>query len=200
MGINPICGQRAMQSMQARCQEELSSLVQMEQRKNQDSASSVSGENIQRIEKTKLGEQEKIQEKRQPSFDVKKRFDTFEYHPEMQTAGIYELSRDGEGNPVLKLDAPEENVPAATHEEGDKPQIVKTTVNTDAVDREIENLKKLLSQTKKQLSATNDVQEKSLLEKKASSLEAEIKQKDSEAYRRQHGKITEQKVVSKIGE
>lgn len=197
MGINPICGQRAMQSMQARCQEELSSLAQkMEQRKNQDGASSVSDENIQRIEKTKLGEQEK----RQPFFDAKKRFDTFEYQPEAQMAGIYALSRDGEGNPVLKFDAPEENVSAAIREEGDKPQIVKTTVNTDAVDREIENLKKLLSQTKKQLSATNDVQEKSLLEKKASSLEAEIKQKDTEAYRRQHGKITEQKVVSKIGE
>ena len=68
------------------------------------------------------------------------------------------------------------------------------------MDREIEKLKKSLSETKQQLSSANDPKEKELLNNKLSQLEAELRQKDNDTYRRQHMQITEQKVVSKIGE
>lgn len=165
---------------------------------------------ISRLEQQKISETPQITSKnvqvdsKNLSLNVNKRFDTFEHQPESQAVGVYELSHDEEGKPVIKFDDPSketaEKAPATNSEDGEKPQIVKTTVNTDAVDREIEKLKRSLSETKQRLSSTSDPKEKELLNNKLSQLEAELKQKDSDTYRRQHGQITEQKVVSKIGE
>lgn len=164
----------------------------------QQDASSVQSEKVQDIEKASLEKQAEL------SADLKKRFDTFEHQSESQTAGVYELSHDEEGNLVIKFDDPSkagmQKGPNADPENGEKPQIVKTTVNTDAVDREIEKLKESLNKTKQQLSSTSDPKEKEMLENELSQLEAELKQKDSDTYRQQHGQITEQKVVSRIGE
>lgn len=167
----------------------------------QQDASSVQAEKVQDAEKAGM---EDLPAAKHPSADWKRRFDTFEPQAEPQTAGVYALSHDEEGKPVIKFDDPAketaEKTPNPDPEDGAKPQIVKTTVNTDAVDREIETLKKSLAETKQQLSSTSDPKEKELLEQQLSQLEAALKQKDSEAYRRQHGQITEQKVVSAVGE
>lgn len=162
---------------------------------------SVSSEKVQDIEKAMKEEQIA---KKEPSADLKKSFDTFEHQSELQTPEVYALSHDEEGNPVIKFDdAFKEGVKKSTNadsEDGEKPQIVKTVINTDAVDREIEKLKQSLSETRKQLSSASDPKEKELLENKLSKIEVEIKHKDNDTYRQQHMQITEQKVVSRVGE
>ena len=175
--------------------------AQVAKEEKQEDSSVVRSKEVQDVEKLILEDQ--LKSKDQP-LDIKRRFDTFEHQPESQATGVYELSHDEEGKPIIKFDDPSketaEKTPNINSEDGEKPQIVKTTVNTDAVDREIEKLKKSLSETKQQLSSTNDPKEKELLNNKLSQLEAELRQKDNDTYRRQHGQITEQKVVSKIGE
>ena len=51
-----------------------------------------------------------------------------------------------------------------------------------------------------QIAATKDEKEKQALQTKLEQVKAELKMKDNDAYRRQHMQITEQKVVSRIGE
>lgn len=175
--------------------------VQVAKEEKQEDASTVNSKEIQDVEKAVLENQLKSTDQ---SLDTKRRFDTFEHQPESQVTGVYELSHDEEGRPVIKFDVPSkdtvEKAPATNSEDSEKPQLVKTTVNTDAVDREIEQLKSSLNETKQKLSSTSDPKEKELLNNNLSRLEAELKQKDSDTYRRQHGQIIEQKVVSKIGE
>ncbi len=168
---------------------------------DQKDVSSVQSEKIQDMEKAILEEQAAAEES---SAARKKRFDTFEHQPETQKAGLYELSHDEKGNAVIKFDDPakdsESKLPNENHEDAEKPQIVKTTLNTDAVDHEIEKLKQSISETRQKLSSASDPKEKESLENKLSQLESEVKQKDNDTYRRQHMQITEQITVSKVGE
>ncbi len=137
------------------------------------------------------------------SYDIKKRFDTFEHQPKSETSGIYAVSHDVDGTPTIKFDdVVKEGIQASPHtnaENENKPKLVKTTVNTDAVDREIEKLKKTLQETKQKLSSANNPETKEVLQNEIQALEAELKQKDNDTYRRQHMQITEQKEVSNFG-
>ncbi len=167
--------------------------VQNAKEEKQVDSSIVSSKEVQNVEASILEDQLKSEDQ---SLDIKRRFDTFEHQPESQATGVYKLSHDEEGKSVIKFDDPsketEENVPNVNSKDGEKPKIVKTTVNTDAVDREIEKLKKSLGETKQKLLSTSDPKEKELLNNKLFQLEAELKRKDSDTYRRQHGQITEQ--------
>lgn len=77
---------------------------------------------------------------------------------------------------------------------------MKTTGNTDQVDREIENLKQTKTQMEQKIAAAKDEREKQVLKTRLEQVKAELRMKDNDTYRRQHMQITEQKVVSKIGE
>ena len=77
---------------------------------------------------------------------------------------------------------------------------MKTTGNTDQVDREIENLKQAKTQMEQKIAAAKDEREKQVLKTRLEQVKAELRMKDNDTYRRQHMQITEQKVVSKIGE
>ncbi len=85
-------------------------------------------------------------------------------------------------------------------EQGEQPIIMKTTGNTDQVDREIENLKQTKTQMEQKIAAAKDEREKQVLKTRLEQVKAELRMKDNDTYRRQHMQITEQKVVSKIGE
>ncbi len=174
-------------------QKQIENLEKQRAEKQQD-ASSVQTEKVQDVEQA-------IQKS---SADLRRRFDTFEHQSEAQTAGVYAFSRDDQGNPVIKFDDASkegsQETPSTDSQDSSKPQMVKTTVNTDAVEREIEKLKKSFSETKQRLASASNPREKEVLEHKLSQLEAELKQKDNDTYRRQHMQITEQKVVSEAGE
>ena len=93
-----------------------------------------------------------------------------------QSAGIYRLSHDEDGAPKIEFDRPEE--------------AEETTTNTDAVDREIQALKRKREQLEQQLNAAADPAEARRLEQQLAKTESELRQKDNDAYRRQNAVIS----------
>ena len=150
-------------------------------------------------------EQKKQQEGRNTSsVELKKRFDTYEVQPQQQSVGVYQVAHDEEGHQIIQadenLETVQEQSEAQPQDEGEKPIIVKTTGNTDKVDREIEKLKQTQAQLEQKIAAAKEPKDKESLETQLAQVEAELKLKDNDTYRRQHMEITEQKVVSKVGE
>ena len=93
-----------------------------------------------------------------------------------QSAGLYRLSHDENGTPKIEFDRPE------TAEE--------TTTSTDAVDQEIQALKKKREQLEQQLNAAEDPAQARKLEQQLAQTESELQQKDNDAYRRQNAVIS----------
>ena len=157
-------------------------------------------------------EQQNGQESRNASsVEMKKRFDTYEAQPQQQSAGVYQVAHDNEGRQIIQVDkswetaqdqlkAEPQDDSEKPNNEGEKPIIVKTTGNTDKVDREIEKLKQTQAQLEQKIAAAKEPKDKESLETQLAQVEAELKLKDNHTYRRQHMEITEQKVVSKVGE
>ena len=89
-------------------------------------------------------------------------------------SGLYHMGKDENGKPKVLYDDPK-----------------KVTGNTDAVDREIEKLKKLKQQLEQQIrNAFGDEEKTRELEKKLAQVESELSQKDNDTYRRQHAVIS----------
>lgn len=150
-------------------------------------------------------EQQKGQEIRNTSSnDIKKRVDTYEAQPPQQSAGVYQVTHDENGRRIIQVDESCETAQgqpkAKPQDESEKPNIVKTTVNTDKVDKEIEKLKQTQTQLEQKIAAAKEPKEKEKLEAQLAQVNAELKAKDNDTYRQQHMEITEQKVVSKVGE
>ena len=150
-------------------------------------------------------EQQKGQESRNTSSnDIKKRVDTYEAQPPQQSAGVYQVTHDENGRRIIQVDESCETAQgqpkAKPQDESEKPNIVKTTVNTDKVDKEIEKLKQTQTQLEQKIAAAKETKEKEKLEAQLAQVNAELKAKDNDTYRQQHMEITEQKVVSKVGE
>ena len=150
-------------------------------------------------------EQQKGQESRNTSSnDIKKRVDTYEAQPPQQSAGGYQVTHDENGRRIIQVDESCETAQgqpkAKPQDESEKPNIVKTTVNTDKVDKEIEKLKQTQTQLEQKIAAAKEPKEKEKLEAQLAQVNAELKAKDNDTYRQQHMEITEQKVVSKVGE
>lgn len=93
-----------------------------------------------------------------------------------QSAGLYRLAHDEDGTPRIEFDRPEDTV--------------ETTINTDAVDQEIQALKKKQETLKQQLNAAADPAEAENLEKQLAQTESELRQKDNDAYRRQNAVVS----------
>jgi predicted RNase H-like nuclease (RuvC/YqgF family) len=150
-------------------------------------------------------EQQKGQESRNTSSnDIKKRVDTYEAQPPQQSAGVYQVTHDENGRRIIQVDESCETAQgqpkAKPQDESEKPNIVKTTVNTDKVDKEIEKLKQTQTQLEQKIAAAKEPKEKEKLEAQLAQVNAELKAKDNDTYRQHHMEITEQKVVSKVGE
>lgn len=110
-------------------------------------------------------------------------------------AGIYSVERDENGNPVVVFENPEKPSqespdPAKPPAEGEKPVIEKCTVNTDRVDAEIKKLKEQLQTIQKQLSQAENAEEQEALKKQLTTIEAELRAKDNDAYRKQNATYT----------
>ena len=124
-------------------------------------------------------------------------------------SGLYRMGQDENGNPKVLYDDPkkasgadkngESGVKANSPEKEKKAEQPKiksggreddeeeVTGNTDAVDREIEKLKKQKQQLEQQIrKASGDEEKTKELEKKLSQVERELSQKENDTYRRQH--------------
>ena len=156
-------------------------------------------EKQQTTERTSTVSSEKAPQPKEASYAIEKRFDTFTHQPKPEPSGRYTVSHDADGAPTIKFDEiakeQEQPSPNTDTENENKPKIVKTTVNTDAVDREIDKLKKTLQETKQKLASANSPEEKEVLQNQIQTLEMELKQKDNDTYRRQHMQITEQREI-----
>lgn len=178
---------------------------QLEQIKENDKLSEDEKEKrIANIEQqiVQLEQQKAKESSKDSSIEIKRRFDTYEAEEPQQSAGLYKVTHDENGQQIIQVDKNQQDSQpeAEPQNEGEKPIIVKTTGNTDKVDREIEKLKQTQTQLQQKIAATKVPEEKESLEKQLAQVEAELKLKDNDTYRRQHMEITEQKVVSKIGE
>lgn len=108
-----------------------------------------------------------------------------EFVPEDKTglehSGFYEPV-SGEDGPGLRFDAPEDEAKPSDKAE-------QTTMNTDRVDRELEKLRAEQEKLSGQLrSASPEDAEK--LQKRLSRIQNELRQKNTDAYRRAHAVIS----------
>ena len=143
-----------------------------------------------------------------------------EYVPEepREPSGLYWMGRDEDGQPKIFFDDPEraadaptqpENAPdarkpdapeaeepeqanqGAKGPEGKKDKGETWECNTDKVDREIEKLKKQQQELEQRLGTETDEAKIKDLEHQLAQVEQELKQKDSDTYRRQHAVYTQ---------
>lgn len=99
-------------------------------------------------------------------------------------SGLYRMGQDENGNSKVLYDDPKKS--GGTDGNGEE-----VTSNTDAVDREIEKLKKQKQQLEQQIKAASGDEEKvTELERKLLKVERELSQKDNDTYRRQHAVIS----------
>lgn len=131
---------------------------------------------------------------------------TDEYIPseKQEPSGLYRLGRAEDGSPKIFFDDPERDAPEGAPEpdkagDGKKPpengkpgrkeEVCKG--NTDQVDREIKRLRKRREELAAQLRTERDPAKAGALERKLAQVESELRQKDNDAYRRQHTQFTQ---------
>ena len=110
-------------------------------------------------------------------------------------SGLYHMEQDENGNQKIifvtaKREEAESEQPKVKsgRREDDAEEV---TGNTDAVDREIEKLKKKKQQLEQQIrKASGDEEKTKELEEKLAQVESELAQKDNDTYRRQHAVVT----------
>ena len=135
-----------------------------------------------------------------------------EYVPEepQEPSGRYWMGKDEDGQPKIYFDdrsqaadapkqpedAPEAEEPkqagqGAKGPEGKKDKGETWECNTDKVDREIEKLKKKQQELEQRLNTETDEAKIKDLEHQLAQVEQELKQKDSDTYRRQNAAYTQ---------
>lgn len=111
-----------------------------------------------------------------------------EYIPseEDEPIGLYKLSEDEEGNPMIEYDKAEDgNSPKKADGDNSKEKSNTTTCNTDKVDEEIKRLKEKQEQLEQKLRSAESENARRL-EQQLKSVSAELAQKDNDTYRRQN--------------
>jgi len=147
-------------------------------------------------EKIQISAAEKNQETEKPSKTIPVPKDEYisSEKSDNRPSGLYSVKRDENGNPKVIFDNPKKS----EKKENERKQEIdpknasdnkaeKCTTNTDQVDREIKNLKNKRQQLKQQIiSQADDDKKIQQLKQKLAQIENELKQKDNDAYRRQH--------------
>lgn len=125
---------------------------------------------------------------------------TDEYVPEEkeEPSGRYWPGRDEGGQPRIYFDAPKDAAgsekpdggPAAPEPEKGGQAEERCTGDTGGVDREIQRLRKKRQELAQRLDAETDGEKSRELERQLAQVERELRQKDNDAYRRQHTRFT----------
>ena len=126
-----------------------------------------------------------------------------EYVPEekREPSGRYWPGRDGDGQPRIYFDdpqraadAPEEPAAGSEQDRGSKApekkdrenKAERCTGDTGKVDREIEKLKRKRAELEQRLNTERDEAKREELERQLAQVEAELRQKDNDGYRRRN--------------
>ena len=105
--------------------------------------------------------------------------------------GISKVQKSEEETRVRRLNpAMDEYVPEKPAPEQGNGEDGKCVCNTDKADREIEQLKRKKAELAQRLSTETDEAEIRDLERRLAQVERELKQKDSDAYRKRHSTFT----------
>lgn len=130
--------------------------------------------------------------------------DTYVPEEKQEPSGRYWIDKGEDGTPKVYFDAPAQAAPTPSEQQngtdkavggsGEKAEQKKASgkgeeicrSSTDKVDREIEKLKKKLEELQRQLASETDETKRQVLEQKLSQVTQELRQKDNDAYRRQH--------------
>ena len=125
------------------------------------------------------------------------------YAPEErgESAGLYRMTRDEEGNPVLVFDDPKaaEKEEAAREKEAEaeekkaeeeEARTHTTTINTDRVDREIEELKEQVEELEQRLHYGGSLVDAEKVEQELTFAKIELHLKDNDTYRRANAQVT----------
>ena len=136
-----------------------------------------------------------------------------------EASGRYWMGKDEDGQPKIYFDTPERAADAPKQPEGapdakklnaDAPEAEEPDQagqgakgperkkdkdevwegNSDKVDREIEKLKRKQQELEQRLNTETDEAKIKDLERQLSQVEQELRQKDNDAYRRQHAQVT----------
>ena len=142
-----------------------------------------------------------------PRRSLKRTMDEYIPEEKQEPTGRYWLGKDADGQPKIYFDDPdraanapqkqdelpdtdspdkdrEADAPGKKAANGRKAEICRGS--TDAVDREIEKLKKKKEELERQINSETDDTKIKELEKKLVQVESELRQKDNDTYRRQH--------------
>lgn len=142
-----------------------------------------------------------------PRRSLKRAMDEYVPEEKQEPAGRYWQGKDADGQPKIYFDDPdraadapqkqdelpdtdspdkdrEADAPGKKAANGRKAEICRGS--TDAVDREIEKLKKKKEELERQINSETDDTKIKELEKKLVQVESELRQKDNDTYRRQH--------------
>ena len=130
-----------------------------------------------------------------------------EYIPEepQEPSGRYWMGKDGDGQPKIYFDDPEQAADepkqlecepdqadqGARGPEGKKDKDEVWMCSTDKVDREIETLKKRREALAQRLHTETGEARSKDLERQLAQVERELRQKDSDTYRKQHSVLTQ---------
>lgn len=101
--------------------------------------------------------------------------------------GLYKLSEDEDGNPIIDFDKAEDgrnSSPEKSKNDDPEKKTESCTCNTDKVDREIKRLKEKQEQLEQRLRSAEGEAARQL-EKQLESVSAELALKDNDTYRRQ---------------
>lgn len=111
--------------------------------------------------------------------------------PVREASGLYQITHDEDGTPRIRFDAPQEDEDASDSPKPSAPEdrAETTTCDTDKVDREIENLRKIVERLERQLQVVTDGERAEKLEKQLEQAKQELQQKDNDTYRRQHAEF-----------
>lgn len=124
------------------------------------------------------------------------RFDRYEHdeNAAAPSAGLYRVEADELGNASVVFEPPTDPDADTAPSSGGKPEdeTAQTTVNTDQVDQEIERLKEERAGLQQELQgAAGDESKEAQLKQQLAQLDAELKMKDNDTYRKQHASVTE---------
>ncbi len=155
----------------------------------------------------------KIQRPKEESRPLKSVTDEYVPEEKQEPAGRYWLGKDKDGQPKIYFDNPEQpadppqrsaDTPAKSPDSSQQPdgpsgikgpknkedKEERCAGNTDKVDREIERLKKKRQELEQQLRAETDEAKAQNLEQELAQVERELREKDNDAYRKQHSTFT----------
>ncbi|MBE6014239.1 MAG: hypothetical protein E7241_02570 [Lachnospiraceae bacterium] len=118
---------------------------------------------------------------------------TDEYLHTEPVKGLYKPGKDEDGNPKIDYVDPNKELSpksAKAQESSEEPENSSSaTTDTDRVDREIEKLKEKKARLQQEVNSA-DESEKQRLQQELLQVEAELAQKDNDAYRRQNAVVS----------